>query len=294
MKHVFENKVEFYITNVCNLTCENCNRFNNHDFRGWQNWADYADTYQAWSEFIELRNIVIMGGEPLLNPTINDWISGLHRIFGCDIQVLSNGLQLLKVRNLYNTLAANKGHVSISLHNPDHFEQIRQDIQQFLGPIREEYGSGIGQERKNDPFFYSARDVNDVLVNVHVSRDFLVASVIPGPNGRFTLHQSDPEKAHKLCAFAAYKCYHFIKGKIYKCGPVALMPEFDRQHNLDITDRQREILNSYQPMTVDTWLTHGAQWISELDNAIPQCQFCTDRVQHTLIFPVTKSAIKTK
>ena len=50
--------VEFYITNVCNLTCQGCNRFNSFKFKGWQKWEDYADTYKQWSEQIEFRESV--------------------------------------------------------------------------------------------------------------------------------------------------------------------------------------------------------------------------------------------
>lgn len=32
--------MEFYITNVCNLTCTGCNRFNNYKFKGFQRWTE--------------------------------------------------------------------------------------------------------------------------------------------------------------------------------------------------------------------------------------------------------------
>lgn len=291
MKHTFSNKVEFYITNVCNLTCDNCNRFNNYKFSGWQTWDDYADVYQQWSQYLNLPQIVIMGGEPLLNPTVNQWIQGLHQIFGAHIQVLSNGLQLNKAKNLYQTLMDNSGHVGISLHNLDHFEQIRANIYEFLAPIKEEYGAGTSDNRQNG-IYYSARDANDMLVNVYMSNDFQQAAVIARPNGTFTLHNSNPEQAHSMCAFAQCKCYHFIKGKIYKCGPVALMPEFDQQFNLDISNEDRALLNGYQPMTIDLWPQQGQQWIAELDNPIAQCKFCPDYVSMTKIFPLVKKSTK--
>ena len=37
------NYAEFYITNVCNLNCTECNRFNNYHFSGHQRWDDYSD-----------------------------------------------------------------------------------------------------------------------------------------------------------------------------------------------------------------------------------------------------------
>ena len=72
------DKIEFYITNVCNLTCSGCNRYNNYKFAGWQNYDDYADIIQQWSKKINLIKPVILGGEPLLNPTINKWVEGLR------------------------------------------------------------------------------------------------------------------------------------------------------------------------------------------------------------------------
>ena len=57
--------VEFYITNVCNLNCTNCNRFNNYAFAGHQRWADNKEFYQQWAEILDVQEISILGGEPL-------------------------------------------------------------------------------------------------------------------------------------------------------------------------------------------------------------------------------------
>jgi molybdenum cofactor biosynthesis enzyme MoaA len=46
MKHKI-NLLEVYITNVCNLSCRGCNRFNNYNFKGHQLWADHADEYET-------------------------------------------------------------------------------------------------------------------------------------------------------------------------------------------------------------------------------------------------------
>jgi hypothetical protein len=298
LKYTFENKVEFYITNVCNLTCENCNRYNNHKFAGWQRWSDYADVYQQWSEYVNLKNIVIMGGEPLLNPTITDWITGLTDVFKCGIQVLTNGTRLNNVPGLYDALAQTRsrggpitGNIQISLHNTNHFDELKQNIKSFLSTIREEYGTAIGVIPKNDPWgkmYYSVRDVNDVLVNVHLANDFHTAAIQPTPDGRFTLHNSDPVIAHEKCGFAQYKCYHFIRGKLYKCGPVALMPEFDEQFNLDISKPDRKLLHGYRPLTVESWSRKSLRWLEHIDDPIAQCKFCPQTFASKIIYPVVK------
>lgn len=302
-KHIFQNKVEFYITNVCNLTCDNCNRFNNHKFTGWQRWSDYADTWQQWSQYIDIKNIVLMGGEPTLNSTLTDWITGLTTIFGSSIQILTNGLHLNRVPGLYDALANTQrnggsviGSVQISLHNTDHFEEIRDNIKQFLSTPTQEYGNAIGVAHGDSPWgsmYYSLRDKNNVLVNVHLDNDFYNAAVVRLPNGRLSLHNSDPVLAHAGCGFHQYRCYHFSHGKIYKCAPSELMADFDRQFDLDISDQDRELLASYVPMTVERWPQYSSQWLTELDQPIPQCKFCPTQYVNQRIWPMVKSSQNT-
>ena len=93
-KYVFD-RLEFYITNVCNLTCNGCNRYNNYKFSGFWPWAEAEPVLRAWAEKIDVRHPVILGGEPLLHPDIVNWITGLRKIFPnySGVQVQSNGTQ---------------------------------------------------------------------------------------------------------------------------------------------------------------------------------------------------------
>jgi uncharacterized Fe-S cluster-containing radical SAM superfamily protein len=299
MKYRFDNKVEFYITNVCNLTCDNCNRFNNFNFKGHQRWADHAETYQRWSHLIELQSIVLMGGEPLLNPTVKEWIAGLADTFGCDVQILTNGLQLNRVPGLYDVVQAyanqpkNFVHVQVSLHNMNHFDHLRQQIAEFLqGPIKE-WGTHLGLDAP--PFhrdfraFYTAQDANNVLVNMHVDNNFITSAVQLGKNGQYQVHNSDAVEAHARCGFVQYKSYHFIEGKIYKCGPAALLPKFDQQIGLELTDEQRTLMHSYQPFTVEQVEQQGSEILHAIDNGIPQCVFCPVHTTNRTIWPEKKS-----
>ena len=238
-----------------------------------------------------------MGGEPLLNPTITDWITGLTDVFKCGIQVLTNGTRLNNVPGLYDALAQTQqhggqitGHIQISLHNTNHFDELKQNIKSFLSTPQEEYGQAIGITGHDIQQYYSIRDVNDVLVNVHLANSFYTASIQPTAAGRFTLHNSDPVIAHEKCGFAQYKCYHFIKGKLYKCGPVALMPEFDEQFNLDISDQDRKLLHAYKPLTPESWSWKSQRWIDNLDKPIPQCKFCPQSFTSKIIYPVVKNS----
>ena len=118
------DKVEFYITNVCNLNCDQCNRFNDYKFAGWQRWSDYEDIYRRWASLVDVKHIVILGGEPLLNPSINEWIRGLADLWKKPVQILTNGTRLNHTPGLYETLLSwhsdptiAKHWIGISVHN---------------------------------------------------------------------------------------------------------------------------------------------------------------------------------
>jgi len=297
--HAIPNKVDFYITNVCNLTCQNCNRFNNFDFKGWQRWSDYEDQYQQWGKLVDLKAVTIMGGEPFLNPTLIDWVQGINRIFGIEVQVLTNGTRFRHAPGLYEALLFDSknrhhNHIGVSLHTPGQFDGLKVDILHFLkGPV-EIYPKGHKKNVWNSDYHFV--DCNNIIVNVYNVDTFHSSAINHSLNFHtqkqnvFSLHNSNPFFAHQNCAFATFKSYHFIRGKLYKCAPVALMPEFDQQHKLNISDTDRTLLNSYQPLGVDNFETYNQEFFSQLDNPIAQCKFCPEKYQFQKIFPVTKGA----
>jgi organic radical activating enzyme len=296
-KPVFK-KIEFYVTNVCNLTCDHCNRFNNFNFKGWQNWKDYEADYQRWGELIDLRACTIMGGEPLLNPSIVDWITGINRAFRIGVQVLTNGTRLNKVPGLYDAIATLKykikpsaanqeNSIAVSLHNLDDLEELIDNIHDFLpGPVY--------QNRWNPDLWgcdYQYGNNKNVFINVYKQNKFDTSSILVDSQGKYQLHNNDPIQAHNECTFVTYKSYHFIRAKLYKCGPAALLPEFDQQHPFDLSTEDREILYEYQPLTVDNFTDYGEEFLKNLDNPIAQCKFCpTMRTQHQ-IFPIRKGTV---
>ena len=289
--YTIPNKVDFYITNVCNLTCQNCNRFNNFNFKGWQDWKEYEHIYEQWGKIVGLRAITIMGGEPFLNPTLKDWIAGLNRIFGIEVQVLTNGTRFLQTPGVYESMLWQKpgskmhNHIGVSLHTPEDFEQIRSDIHEFLqGDIKE-----YSKDENSWGADWQFQDSNGVMINVYTVDHFFSSAIVPTKIG-YTLNNNDPVQAHNNCAFVKWKSYHFIRGKFYKCGPVALLPEFDTQHHFDISDNDREILHSYRPLTVDNFSEYHEEFFANLDNPIAQCKFCSTNTNKEKIYPVRKGS----
>ena len=293
---VYVPNIEFYITNVCNLACPQCNRFNDYNFTGFQKWSDYEEQYTEWSKKIRLQKVVILGGEPLLNPTICEWIIGLNKLWNKKINILTNGTRLNYVPGLYEALLnfreEDGNWIGISIHNANDVDKHFEEVRKFLkGPL--EFYKKDDVTPQGDSLTWGADyafvDSNGVHVHLYHQDSFYKAAIQKNNLGELTLHQSDPEEAHSECGFVQYQCHHFIKAKLYKCGPVALFPEFDEQHHLDITDEDRMLLNSYRALSVDEFDTRGQKFIDEIDDIIPQCKFCpSNRTKNQVIESLNK------
>jgi uncharacterized Fe-S cluster-containing radical SAM superfamily protein len=257
--------VEFYITNVCNLACEHCNRFNNYRFRGWQAWQDHAAEYEQWSQLVDFEHISILGGEPLLNPTVLEWCEGIRRLWPkATIHLVSNGYHMNRVAGLRDVLGRNRILLYVGVHNTESHDWITDQVQQFLGPAC--------RKETRDANVTVWRGRASVWVESQV--DFVTSSIRRDSAGDLCLYDSDPQQAHDACGFVRSGTHHFIRGRLYKCGPVALMPEFDSQHELKITDQDRALLNSYRPFSAQDFADHSEQVLRAIKQPLPQCKFC--------------------
>jgi organic radical activating enzyme len=286
-KRILIERLEFYITNVCNLTCSGCNRYNNYKFSGWESWAEAEPILTKWAEKIDIRHPVILGGEPLLNPDIVSWIKGLRRLWPRynGVQVLSNGTRLDQVKGLYDAIS-HSNWIGISLHHEEHKELLFDRIRNFLKhPI-------IETKDPDHPVgsLYQFLDTNKKFIHVWNNDKFSQSNIIERANGTRTLYQSDPNLAHEICTFRKFKNYHMIQGKIYKCGPVALMPKFDDQYPFDISDEDRAIIHAPdRGLGVDEFDTRGQEFLDNIDRVIPQCKFCPERYDYK---PITFTDLK--
>jgi organic radical activating enzyme len=286
-ERILIDRLEFYITNVCNLTCSGCNRYNNYKFSGWWSWDEAEPVLTRWAEKIEIGHPVILGGEPLLNRDIVKWIKGIRRLWPrrSGVQVQSNGTRLDLIPGLYEAMNTSNW-IGISLHAPEHKEALFARIRNFLkGPVVEtEDPTDLTGSR------YQFVDINKKKVHVWVNDTFVQSNIVELPNGRFGLYNSNPDLAHENCTYRRFKNYHMIRGQIYKCGPVALMAEFDEQYQFDIGDADRAVVHAAgRGLGIDEFDTRGAEFLANIDNVIPQCKFCPESYDYK---PITFSTLK--
>ena len=232
--------------------------------------------------------MVLLGGEPLLNPDIMDWIYGLNRIFQTNVQILSNGTRLNNVKGLYEALRINGNWMGISWHNPNTIGEFEAEVHKFLqGTITKLAKNDAGNEYGADVVWI---DENRVTIPLWIQWDFYDSAIQRDATGKFSLHNSRPEVAHNSCGFRRHKNYHMIKGRLYKCGPAALFPEFDQQHGFDLSAEDRAILNSYQPLSPYEYAERGAEFLATIDKQLAMCKFCPESLEYkNRLFAVSKN-----
>lgn len=279
----FVQYCEFYITNVCNLTCSGCNRFNNHKFTGYQLWNDYKDEYTKWSKELTFNSMAILGGEPMLNPDFMKWVIGIRNLWPTtQMRIITNGYQLPKIKGFYEHLVADRRtRVCVGIHNKLHKKTVLDIVKNFLsGPLKYDFNH-------DEPWFITITDINLVRIRVEFNWWFHQGALIEQPQG-FALHDSNVEKAHATCN--AKTCHHFIRGKLYKCGVAALLPEFAQQHKIFLSDQDTKLMNSYIPLSISDSIETKKIFINNLSNSIPQCKFCPENYDLKQIFSEIKKS----
>lgn len=285
------SEVEFYITNVCNLTCQGCNRFNNHKFSGFQRWNDYKEIYAKWATQLKVDNAIgILGGETLLNPDFMNWATGIRELWSDPALIITtNGYRLNQIDGFYDFVLAHKKNtfVSVGIHNKMSKPMLMDNIKKFLtGPLKYEFR---GQNPYHQEIYIT--DANEVRLRVQYNWWFHQGALIQNPETmKFTLHQSDVEKAHNIC-HSKY-CHHFMNGKLYKCGAVALFPEFGQQHHLELSEEDRALMNAYKPLEFDDADNIKQDFINNIRNSIPQCRFCPEEYHGQQIFAEEKHVVR--
>lgn len=303
---------EFYITNVCNLNCQRCNRFNNYAFSGHMEWQNHSNQYRAWSQRLEIDRIGILGGEPMLHPNFVSWVRYVADLWPkANIMIISNGTQLRKHPDLYHLFRDYQGRIrlDISRHDAGAREQTLKDIESiypgsfekfYLSDIKHyevtgEHGTWTHSDRPEirwpiDPVQIGAEIWQDKSYRVvyrdacatirYSDADCFDESVVRWDQANQRLHTSgslsDPVKAAKNC-----NCkfsHHFLHGRLYKCGIVAVLPDFLEQFDVDMEPEHRSLLHSYRAAEHDWPDQLLDDFLSNLSQgqAVPQCALCPE------------------
>jgi organic radical activating enzyme len=238
---VFAPVLEIYITNVCNLACKECNRFNNYNFKGHLKWDDYAGEMEQWSKKIDAKTITLIGGEPTLHPDLETWVMNIRQLWpNTELSIQTNGTY---TRPHFITFWAKyQAGFKISLH----------DIS-TASTIMENWTTNFGIDQFLPGFVFSQ------------------ASILK-KDKHFVVHNNDKQSAFNHCGM---KYDHTLfRGKLYKCPPMALLPELNTQFNIGMSEDESTLLSKYIPLSANCTEEQLDEFVKTRETLIDQCQFC--------------------
>lgn len=128
-------QLEVHLADHCNLNCKGCSHFSNlvpsPVFADKEQFE--RDVRQLTHYFSQIHNFFLLGGEPLLNPDIPDYINILRSAFPyTNIILVTNGLLLPSLsEKLLHIFRENRVHISISDYSILDREKIIALVQKY-------------------------------------------------------------------------------------------------------------------------------------------------------------------
>lgn len=279
-------RVEFYITNVCNLNCDDCNRFNNFAFKGHERWNEHKDQYENWAKILNLKNTDIIGGEPMSNPDFLLWVEGVSKLWPeSKMTIWTNGHYLYRWHELKSLPKKLEKSISLCIagHHADNVILEVESVENWLGTIKSKtvyYNSEIWQKRYSqsrqpnwpdchhpEDFWNLPKEIQDecrIIHKIHpyhlfminfetvygLSVDYFCNIYFYQPALKFknnNFYWHDSDPKKAYEVCYFKTCPHFSKGKFYKCGPVATMIDFVDQFDIKVPEHARQLINDYEP-----------------------------------------------
>ena len=266
--------VQFYISHTCNLSCPNCLSLNNFSISGHEEYNQ--DLCKKWSDIVEIDDLTIIGGEPMSNPHLDKWVTGLRNLFSnvIDFKICTNGLLLDKWSEQIKDWIKQKVVIEISVHSSKHLEQINASIDKILEGLEIETFDN-SYPNYNYPNYYPY-EYNKIIFYKQfpafiISYDFEFSEwgVKESNQSILKFFDSDPKAAHKACPYK--DCHYIYQGEMYKCGTLVGAKELIKKYIIE--PKSLNLIDSYKPINLnDDDIIDQLQNIT--NNAIPQCRLC--------------------
>jgi MoaA/NifB/PqqE/SkfB family radical SAM enzyme len=203
-------RLEFHLTDNCNLACLGCNHFSDQLSGGTQAKVALESQLVPWSERVVFREVTLLGGEPTLNSELVSIVRMVRQLFpATPITMVSNGFALARHNGLEDALRDLKVTLNISVHEDS--PAYKRRLEPILRLVEKWKSRGI-------------------TVNVWESWRYWESlyqgvgeTIMPVGNG-------DSKAAWKVCSAARYRCFQLRNGAIWKCPMLAYLPLLKKRY----------------------------------------------------------------
>ena len=245
------------IVSHCNLNCRYCDHFSPLADKRIFSVQELEKHFKKLRSKIDVQNIGILGGEPLLHPNINEVLIMTRKIFeNTNLTIITNGILLNKMPDSF-WKCCNQNRVTIL-------------ISKF--PLNIDFSETFDKAKKNKVIvkFYGAE--KDKYKDM-----YKMALDLKGTQ--------DNEEMHRICWQNKGFCNYFQDGKLYKCTTVGNIQNFNNyfKKNLEVTNLDY----------IDIYKVKNSKEIKKyFENPIPFCKYCNiPQNKDKLPFEISKKEI---
>jgi organic radical activating enzyme len=275
----------FYITNVCNLTCDHCESYNNRNFKGHFLWETHAEQWKEWSNFVDLERINIHGGEPFTNPDLINWAKNLLTLWpnASEKYISSNGTLLHAKIDLCRELIDIGWNIDVVVHDPAQLNQIVGTIKEIIKPYTFKI---LYTDPKKKRIEFRDEQSGKLLISLEQVYHFIQKSQRLVEDGVIYMHRSNGDKAFKICQGECIPAGYFVNGGIYHCYLTSLTSDLTSQFKFE--QYAETLLKEYKPCLVTDSQEEKDLFFSIVGKkSIKQCTLCPDKEVLFPIFPLS-------
>jgi molybdenum cofactor biosynthesis enzyme MoaA len=274
---LFLEDIQFYITNACNLTCDNCITYNNYKFKGHYYFKDHAEYYREWSKKINFERISFIGGEPFANPELFTWYEEIKKLWpSCEyFFVNTNGTYLKNNIDKCKDYLKQGLQYDVSVHDDTHYQEIKSNLEEILSVY--DNVKTIKIDDTNIEYEYNGKLISSIKKRYFFGKNSLAEL----KNRVIYMHNSDPAKSHGPCG----TCHTAVRGKIHKCFLTAIGEDLTQQFSVD--ERSKNLLLSYQPSSPFDSDSKIQEFLNTIKTPIDQCKLCPEEKSSKKIWPLS-------
>jgi len=233
--------LDYAVTYHCNLNCTGCNLYSPlvkaPRFAEIESFTKDMERLNCLLDG-NLPGLTLLGGEPLLNPQINDFlVVGRRHLPNTRIAVITNGILLAKMPECFwRACNENNIHIIVTRY-----------------PMKLDYKAMESIAKSHDVVFGYATGIEKTSWNIALS-----------PAGTHDCNDSF------VNCFMSNKCAYLENGRIYPCSPVGRIEAFNEFFCTNMCVTQNDYVNIYQ-------VGSSGEILEFLSNPIPFCRFCNVR-----------------
>lgn len=260
--------LETMATQACNLRCEGCTNYSDIDHVGYVSWQDMKSQLTNWLAVLDIPDFGIIGGDPLLNPEIRSWLTGIRELMpNSQIRFGTNGLLLSRNLDIVD-LAHDIGNVvfKITLHRETNKlnEAVEHIFNKFKWEPVVEYGINRWRTSNN--------------LRLQINRPIEFIKTFQGAYTNMLPYNNTPADAFEICCQQTCPLLH--NNKIYKCSTQGLLKEtlarFDNPN-----------LEQWQSYLVDGISSNETERVTDFVNNFGKphsiCQMCPSAKDNAMI-----------